>query len=110
MRIAKNQNIFSVINSVYLCDIVPVDVVIAVITENSKYKSLQSRRAYRHIDIVPDYAYGNHLYKSKRFYRRNQRVYFKNTAETHSRVVALNFYAVIQNNLEFIRTFWSKSS
>ena len=47
--------------AINLCDIVPVDVVIAVITENSKYKSPQSRRAYCHIDIVPDYAYGNHL-------------------------------------------------
>ena len=36
-------------------------------------------------------------------------VYLRNTFETQCRVVPLNCYEVIQKNLEFICTFWSKS-
>ena len=38
-----------------------------MITENSKYKSLQNRRAYCHIDIVPDYAYIVIIYNQSAF-------------------------------------------
>ena len=39
---------------------------------------------------------------------RNQRIYFRNTDETHSTVVALDIYAVIQKKLGFICIFWIK--
>ena len=60
-------------------------VVIAVITENSKYKSLQSRRAYCPIDlvIVPDYAYMVIIYNQSAFTPESTRL-FKKTQLKHA--------------------------